>query len=966
MYRSRWLLVAVVTAVLVSWCGPAAVRAADRPNILWLIAEDFGNQLGCAGTKQVWTPNLDRLAAEGVRYPRFYATAPVCSASRSAFMTGMYQTTIGAHHHRSHRDDGYRLPDGVRLLTDWFRDAGYFTVNLRHLPARLGFRGAAKTDWNFTPPERPFDSDRWADLRPHQPFFAQLNFQETHRPFRAPKRADPALVEIPPYEPDHPVTRADHAAYLDAASELDRKIGLVLDQLQADGLADSTIVVFFGDNGQAHVRGKQFCYEEGLNVPLIVRWPKRFSVPARFKPGSLDDRLLMAIDLAPTMLAMAGAPVPPVMQGRVFLGDRAAEPYRYVFGARDRCDETPFRFRTVRDDRYRYIRNFTPDRPFLQANKYKETSYPVWNLLKELHAQGKLTPTQDLLCAPTMPAEELYDLASDPDEIHNLADQPEHQATRERLRKVLDDWIVATDDQGRKPEPPELVRNQGITKPGTPPLKNYALPITANAAAPAANAKTTSRHPNIVFILADDLGYGDLGCYGATQVKTPNLDRLAKSGMRFTNAYASCSVCSPTRYAVMTGQYAWRNPAADHILSGVAPLCIPTDRLTVPSLLRQAGYATAVVGKWHLGLGKTKPDYNTLIVPGPREVGFDYSFIIPATGDRTPCVFVENGRVVGLDPKDPIAVSYDKPVGDEPTGAKHPELLRLHPTETHDNTIVNGIGRIGYMSGGKAARWKDEDIADTLTRKATDFIQANRSRPFFLYFATNDIHVPRVPHPRFQGKSPHGPRGDVIQEMDWCVGEVLAALDRLHLADDSLVVFTSDNGGVMDDGYQDGSGHDASGHRCNGPLREFKGSLYEGGVRVPFIARWPGKVPAGKTSESLVSLVDLLATSAALVGRELKDDDGPDSVNQLPALLSVRPEPPCRDSLVVHSQGPRLAIRQGPWKLITRRRAGAFELYNLETDLAETQNVAAQHPEEVEKLSKAIETIRRSGRSRPR
>jgi arylsulfatase A-like enzyme len=340
----------------------------------------------------------------------------------------------------------------------------------------VGFQGTAKTDWNFTPPEKPFDSDRWADLKAHQPFFAQINFQETHRPFQAPRRADPEKVEIPPYEPDHPVTRADRAAYLDSASELDRKVGLVLAQLEVDGLADSTIVVFFGDNGQAQVRGKQFCYEEGLNVPLIIRWPQRFPVPAHFRPGTVDDRLLMAIDLAPTMLALAGLAVPAKMQGQVFLGDRAAPERRYVFGARDRCDETPFRFRTVRDGRFRYIRNFTPDRPFLQANAYKENSYPVWNLLKRLHAAGKLTPAQDRLCASTMPAEELYDLTRDPHEINNLAARPEYQAERDRLRNVLAAWIDETDDQGRIPETPELIRRQGVTRLATPPNTGYALP----------------------------------------------------------------------------------------------------------------------------------------------------------------------------------------------------------------------------------------------------------------------------------------------------------------------------------------------------------------------------------------------------------------------------------------------------------------------------------------------------------
>lgn len=430
-----------------------AERPEERPNILWLIAEDLGVELGCYGTKEARTPVLDRLAAEGVRYPRFYTTAPVCSPSRSAFMTGMYATTIGAHHHRSHRNDGYALPEGVRLLTDWFRDAGYFTANVIQLPDACGFKGTGKTDWNFASPARPFDSNRWEDLPFHQPFFAQVNFHETHRKFNGPRRADPAKVEIPPYYPDHPVTREDWARYLDAVMELDRKVGLILEQLEKNGLADRTVVLFFGDNGHAHVRGKQFVYEEGLHVPLILRWPKKFPAPPQVRPGFVDDRLLSAIDLAPTMLDLAGAKKPPRMQGRIFLGPRADPPAEYVFGARDRCDETVFRLRTVRDARYRYIRNFTPDRPFLQPNAYKEKQYPVWNLLKELHAAGRLTPEQAALCAPTMPEEELYDLESDPHEIRNLARSPEHQDVRHRLRAALEKWIEETNDQGRFPEP---------------------------------------------------------------------------------------------------------------------------------------------------------------------------------------------------------------------------------------------------------------------------------------------------------------------------------------------------------------------------------------------------------------------------------------------------------------------------------------------------------------------------------
>jgi arylsulfatase A-like enzyme len=470
------LLSCLVIGLAAHW--PAA-QAADakppRPNILWLIAEDIGVELGCYGAKEVWTPNLDQLAASGVRYAKAFTTAPVCSPSRSAFMTGMYQTTIGAHNHRSHRDDGYELPAGVRLLTGWIRDAGYFTANIRQLPPSLGFRGTGKTDWNFAYKGRPFDSEHWADLKTRQPFFAQINFQETHRKFHAPKRADPAKVVFPPYYPDHPVTRTDWAEYLDSATELDRKIGLVLKQLETEGLADNTVVVFFGDNGQAHVRGKQFCYDSGLHVPLMIRWPKQFAPPNHFRPGTVDARLIDVIDLAPTMLALAGAPKPAKMDGRIFLGDQAEPDREYSFGARDRCDETVFRFRTVRDARYRYIRNFTPERPFLQPNEYKQRQYPVWNLMKELHAAQKLTPAQAVLCAPTMPAEELYDLATDAYETNNLANSPRHQEALQRLRTALEKWIKDTDDQGRQLEPPELAARKGVTKPTTPPNTGYLM-----------------------------------------------------------------------------------------------------------------------------------------------------------------------------------------------------------------------------------------------------------------------------------------------------------------------------------------------------------------------------------------------------------------------------------------------------------------------------------------------------------
>ena len=424
-------------------------------------------------------------------------------------------------------------------------------------------------------------------------------------------------------------------------------------------------------------------------------------------------------------------------------------------------------------------------------------------------------------------------------------------------------------------------------------------------------ARPATRKPNIVLIYADDVGYGDLSCYGASQVHTPNLDKLAGSGVRFTNVHASSATCTPSRYSLMTGEYAWRKPGTA-ILPGDAALIINPGRPTLPSMLKQQGYATGAVGKWHLGLGNGNIDWNGDIQPGPNEIGFDYSFIIPATGDRVPCVFVENHRVANLDPKDPIRVSYTTPFPGEPTGKANPELLKMHPSHGHDQAIVNGISRIGYMTGGKSALWVDENIADVLTAKATGFIEKNKTNPFFLYFATHDIHVPRVPNPRFAGQTNMGPRGDAIAELDWTVGQVLAALDRHRLTDHTILMFSSDNGPVVDDGYRDQAVEKLGAHKPAGPLRGGKYSNFDGGTRVPFMLRWPGeparrggvlnesqknrtlprRVAGGFTgvkpdsvSHALISQVDLLSSFASLTGARLTDDAAPDSVNVLPALL---------------------------------------------------------------------------------
>lgn len=492
----------------------------------------------------------------------------------------------------------------------------------------------------------------------------------------------------------------------------------------------------------------------------------------------------------------------------------------------------------------------------------------------------------------------------------------------------------------------------------------------------AAERPNPPRRVNIIFILADDIGYGDLACYGAKHAKTPNLDKLASQGCRFLDAHSPASTCTPTRRAFLTGTYSWRQQPGSSIAPGDAPLSISPGTPTVASLLKQAGYRTGVVGKWHLGLGpEGGPDWNGEIKPGPLEIGFDYAFLMPATGDRVPCVYVENHRVVGLDPNDPIRVSYKQKVGDEPTGKENPDLLKLKHTHGHDMTIVNGVGRIGWMTGGKAARWKDEDMADTFTKKAIAFIEQNPKEPFFLYLATHDIHVPRVPHPRFKGTSGVGTRGDTIHELDDTVGQVLVALDRLKLADNTLVIFTSDNGGVMDDGYEDVGNFD---YKPNAPLRGTKGTLFEGGHRVPFIARWPGQIKAGSTSEALLAHLDMPATFAALTDVKIPAGACPDSVNVLPVLLGQSKTG--REHFVAHvggTQGP-LALRAGQWKLIPPGR-GAQEkgakgekknppmpqVYNLATDLGEEQNLAESEPDKVKELAALLEKIRAEGKAHP-
>lgn len=485
--------------------------------------------------------------------------------------------------------------------------------------------------------------------------------------------------------------------------------------------------------------------------------------------------------------------------------------------------------------------------------------------------------------------------------------------------------------------------------------------------------------PNIIVVMADDLGYGDLSCYGASKVQTPNIDRLANEGIRFTSGYCSASTCTPTRYSFLTGTYAFRTKGTG-IAPPNSPAIIPAGTTTVASLMKDAGYKTAVVGKWHLGLGGEQgPDWNGSLKPGPLEIGFDSCFLLPTTNDRVPQVYVQDHRVLNLDPADPLWVGRKKPSPDHPTGLTHRDTLKMDWSHGHNSTIHNGISRIGFYTGGHAARFRDEDLADRWVEESVEFIEANKDNPFFLFFSSHDLHVPRMPHERFHGKSELGFRGDAIVQLDWCVGELLKTLERLKLSENTMIVFCSDNGPVLDDGYKDEAVEKNGDHRAAGPFAGGKYSVYEGGTRTPFITYWPGRIQP-KTSDAVVCTIDLASSLASLTETKVPEDACLDSLSVLPALLGESNEG--RDHVVQQDNGNSgtWGLRVGDWKLqrhdrksarnvkveqqLTNQKVTRYQLFNLKEDPRERRNLLEEKPDVAERMIAKLTKIIEDGRTR--
>ncbi len=975
----------------------------SKPNIILIFTDDQGyNDLGCFGSTTIKTPNLDRMAAEGLKLTNFYAQ-PVCGVSRAALMTGSYPIRVGE-------------PDNIKQLhtvphpeevtmAEMLKSAGYatgiigkwhltnkgdgtggfepttmpnaqgfdyfygtpvyngYTVYVDDVPMRVPIYRNDEVvvegvdSWDNITADYTKEAIDYIEQNKDQPFFLYLAHNMPHIPVGASENFK---------------GKSEYGPYGDTIEEIDWSTGQILDKLKELGLDENTLIVFTSDNGPwvettrgmkpgrppfiprdhsgsaAPLRGwKMSAWDGGSKVPFIAHWPKKIAA------GSESDEILSTMDLLPTFANLAGAELP---------ADRTLDGHDATGFLLGKTDESP------RDDYLYYsgclLTGIRVDQWKLVLPRPNNPPGTGWwgRMIEEIKEV------------------QLYDLDADPGETTNVADQ--HPEVIARLTKRIDSARAELGDMdvvgsGARSFDPGSRTIQG-------PRSKKAATTKPSATTPAAQGKRS--HPNVVLIFADDLGYGDLGCYGATKVRTPNIDMLAAEGRKFTDAHSASAVCTPSRYGLLTGEYPFRANGGKGLWGPAqisSHLLIPTETQTIADVLKSANYDTAAFGKWHLGFKEGKNDWQEPLRPGPQDLGFDYYFGMPVVNSAPPYVYVENDRVVGGDPADPLVY-----VG---RNVKDPSPL---------TPITREAGaRVGnHFKGAVEAHkeFNDYEVGTRLTKEATEWIAARGENPFFLYFSTTNVHHPFTPAERFQGTSEAGAYGDFVHELDWIVGEVMKSLEAAGVADNTLVIFTSDNGGMFNEGGRVAA---EMGHKINGDLLGSKFGIWEGGHRVPFIARWPGKIEAGSVSDQLLCSTDLLASFAALTGQQL--DDPKDSINMLPALIENPDKPLRTEMFMTPNKQSHMALRRGKWMYIPAQSDGGFtgskpgqhawggaavttlvgtpssdiedgeiipgappaQLYDLKADRNQTKNVYYEHPDVTQKMADAIKKAKQDAGS---
>lgn len=964
-------------------CGLVTLlQADDRPNIIFMLTDDLGySDVSCYGAELVETPHIDQLAAAGYRFTDFHTAASICSPSRAAFLCGAYPQRTGLYMGINPiRDPHWFLglhPDEI-TLAEQCKSQGYDTymVGKWHLgtepefhPKKQGFDSYYGMPCNFSHSANFFDEEELVykktpldkltqlytgrvtdiieDRANHsEPFFLYYSHNYPHTPYQASARFKGTSKD---------------GVRGDMMQELDWSVGEMMAALEDAGIADNTIVIFTSDNGPTHNRyaqpyaGMKYITQEGGHrVPFIVHWP------SHIKGAAVSEANINAMDLFPTICEIIGAPMP---TDRVYDGESLMPVLSG--GQLSRADDAPFFYyncenlQAIRKGDWKMHLPRTPNQvPFWQNKRgISNLAEPLLYNLKDDVAESK-----DVSADNTAVVAELTELAESTRLL--LGEYGQRGSAQRATGSIYPDSPVISHSRDWASVPDSIKSALKQEKAQRSSKKVGEVKPKKKAA----QLKPGKAGPNIVVIFADDLGYGDVGCYGATKVQTPNIDKLAEQGRRFTDAHSASAVCTPSRYALVTGEYPFRAGLSRPVFLKTG-LVIDTEKLTTADVLKNAGYKTACIGKWHLGFGKDRPDWNGELKPGPLELGFDYYFGVPVVNSHPPFVYVENYEVVGKVPDDPF--EYNKK-------AKTREFFE----------------KMGYTQIGGADKahslYDDELVGTELTKKSVEWIKARGNDPFFLYLSTTNIHHPFTPHPRFKGTSQCGPYGDYIHELDWMVGEVMKTLEEQGVADNTLVIFTSDNGGMFNVGGQ--NAYDA-GHKLNGDLLGFKFGAWEGGHRVPFIARWPGEIEAGSTSAELVSNIDLLATFAAITETKLPEGAGRDSADILPALIS-EPEKPIRDHIILApSKAANISVRKGKWMYIASQGSGGFtaakrgahafggpaaityagyensdikdgkilpdappaQLYDLEADLQQTTNLYQQHPEVVAEMQAILE-----------